>query len=504
MCLGFLAMNLALQFCATPANESANFTNRITFEPTWESLSQHEAAPEWFQDSKLGIYFTWGPYCVPAYKSEWYPRYMFEEGSDVWQFHEQTYGKVTEFGYHDFIPIFKAEHFNPEDWADLFQLTGAKFAGPIAEHHDGFAMWDSEVNPWNAADKGPQKDILGELYKSLRKRDMKTIVTFHHARGGQRNADKPENWKIGYDSHYPYHPDWPTGSTDPELRKLYGNFPTIEEFNQYWLDQVNEVVDNYSPDIIWFDSWMNLVPETYRKEMAAHFFNHALETGQEVVTCHKQDDMPMSLSVLDFEQGGRRETHPMPWMTDVTISNQSWSYVNGQTYKEAALVIRNMIDVWSKNGIVLLNVSPRADGVIPDEQRIVLKQIGEWLNVHGEAVYGTRPFIVHGYGTASANDGKHGGQSATVEYTAEDVRFTVSKDKKTLYFFFLGKPNTGERIKVRSLAKHRYPTNSPIKKITILGSGEEVQWELTTNDFYLTLPNVELNEIATVLKFELE
>lgn len=474
------------------------------FEANWESLSKHEAAPEWFVDSKLGIYFHWGVYSVPAFGNEWYPRRMFEEGDKVMAHHEETYGKVTEFGYHDFVPMFKAEQFDAEDWADLFKQSGAKFAGPVAQHHDGFAMWDSEVNPWNSADKGPNKDILGELFQSLRKRGVKTIATFHHARNGQRNATIEKNWKIGYNSHYPYHPDWPTGSTDPELRKLYGNFESIDEFNQYWLDQVNEVVDNYSPDIIWYDSWLNLIPENYRQEMAKHYFNHGLETGQELVICHKQNDLPMSLSVLDFEQGGRREIHPMPWMTDITISNQSWSYVEGQTYKEAKLVIRNMIDVWSKNGIVLLNVSPRADGVIPDEQRAVLKDIGDWLKIHSEAVYGTRPFIVHGYGTASADEGKHGGQSATVEYSADDVRFTVSKDTKTLYFFFLGKPQTGERIRVRSLASHRYPTNSPIKKITVLGTEEEVEWELTTNDFYLQLPEVDLNEMATVLKFELE
>ena len=90
--------------------------------------------------------------------------------------------------------MFTAEHFDPENWADLFLMTGAKFAGPVAEHHDGFAMWDSEVNPWNAADMGPKRDILGELYASLRKRDIKTIATFHHARNGQRNANTPEHW----------------------------------------------------------------------------------------------------------------------------------------------------------------------------------------------------------------------------------------------------------------------------------------------------------------------
>ncbi|MCG8688780.1 MAG: alpha-L-fucosidase, partial [Desulfobacterales bacterium] len=276
------------------------------FEANWESLSKHNAAPEWFQDAKLGIYFHWGPYCVPAFGSEWYPRNMYREGSSERKFHEANFGKPGEFDYHDFIPMFKASQFDPEDWAELFQMAGARFARPVAQHHDGFAMWDSEVNPWNAGDMGPKRDILGELFKSLEKRNLKTIATFHHARNGQRNADKPENWMVGYDSHYVYHPDLVTSTTDPKLRMLYGNFETIDQFNQYWLDQVNEVVDKYNPDIIWYDSWLDHIPEEYRLKMAAHHFNNGLKNNREVVTCHKQDDMPMNCSVLDFEQGGRR------------------------------------------------------------------------------------------------------------------------------------------------------------------------------------------------------
>ncbi len=485
-------------------NSKINSSPTEKFDASWESLSKHKAAPEWFVDAKLGIYFHWGVYSVPAFGSAWYPRNMYRENNAVRRFHEKNYGKIGEFEYHDFIPMFGAEHFEPEDWAELFQMAGAKFAGPVAQHHDGFAMWDSEVNPWNVADMGPKRDILGELFQSLEKRNMKTIATFHHARNGQRNAKSPENWGEGYNSHYPYHPDLITSTTDPKLRKLYGNFENIDEFNQYWLDQVNEVVNKYNPDIIWYDSWLNLIPESYRMEMAANHFNNGLKNNKEVVTCHKQDDMPMDCSVLDFEQGGRREVHPLPWMTDITLGQSRWMYVEGHEYKEAALVVRNMIDVWSKNGIVLLNVSPRADGVINDKQRAILSEIGEWLKSYGEAVYETRPFTIHGYGDASAHAGNHGGQSAKVEYTENDVRFTLSKDKKTLYTFFLGKPEPGKRVEMRSLCRHRYAPPTPIKKVTLLGTDINVKWEDTPETCYLTFPDVEMNDLATVFKFELE
>ena len=137
-------------------------------EMSWEALSQHEV-PDWFQDAKFGIYAHLGVYCVPAHESEWYPRYMYTEGHPVQKFHEEKYGPVSEFGYQDFIPMFKLEKFNAKEWADLYKRSGAKFAGPVAEHHDGFSMWDSKVNRWNAKDMGPKRDVLGELFKETYK-----------------------------------------------------------------------------------------------------------------------------------------------------------------------------------------------------------------------------------------------------------------------------------------------------------------------------------------------
>ncbi len=475
------------------------------YEPTFESLSKHGAAPEWFADAKLGIYFHWGPYSVPAYGSAWYPHNMYKDNSAVRKYHEKNYGSIYEFGYEDFIPMFKAEKFDPDDWAKLFKMAGAKFAGPVAQHHDGFAMWNSEINPWNASDMGPKRDILGDIFTSLKKERLKTIATFHHARNGQRNADKPELWKNAYNSHYVYHPDLPTATTDEKLRKLFGNFETIEEFNQYWLDQVNEVVDKYSPDILWYDSWLNLIPEDKILQMAAHHFNNGLKNDKEVMLAHKQEDLPQEFSVLDYEQGGRKDAWPTPWMTDVTLGKNRWMYVKGHPYKTADLVVRNMIDVWSKNGVVLLNVSPRADGVINQEQRNILKEIGDWMQIHGEAVYGTRPHNIFGFGNAQTGKGHNAGQSSTVKYTADDVRFTVAKDKKAMYIFFLGKPEIGKRIQMKSIGGyHRNIPPGKIKKIIHLGSNTETKFKHSTSTFYLTIPDTKLNNIANVFKLELD
>ncbi|VGO18175.1 alpha-L-fucosidase [Pontiella sulfatireligans] len=468
----------------------------------WESLSAHKAAPEWFSDAKLGIYFTWGVHTVPAFHNEWYPWHMYRsDGHEVEKHHRETYGDPKDFNYHDFVPMFTSEHFDAADWAKLFREAGAKFAGPCAQHHDGFALWKSKVNPWNAYDKGPKQDLTGKLEKAIKGEGMKFITTFHHARNGQRYADTPEKWG-GYNSHFTYHPDYATSSTDPVLSKLYGNMPE-EEFNQYWFDQLKEVVDQYSPDIMWFDSWMNIIPESVRQEYVAYYLNEAARKNQDVVLAYKQNDLPKSVGILDIEQGGKKDLSESIWLTDVTLSKKSWCYVEGQEYKPAALVVRNMIDVWSKNGIVLLNVSPRADGVIPQAQRDVLRDIGVWMKKHAEAVYETRPFDFNGFGQAKAEDGHFGGQSSTVEYTEHDGRFLQSKDGKYLYLFMLGKPKAGSEIEIRGLAQHDFYPEQDVRRITVMGTDMEAEWYFGLRNFFLTVPDAQMDEIATVFRFEL-
>jgi len=490
-----LAAATLVQLACGPVQEAPK-----VYAENWDSLATHNKEPEWFKDAKLGIYFHWGPYSVPAFNTEWYPRWMYFPnregwGGGVYEHHVEHYGDPSDFNYHDFVPMFKAEYFDPAEWADLFQRAGARFAGPVAQHHDGFAMWASEVNPWNAGDKGPQRDILGELYTELEKRDMHTIATFHHARNIQRNAMDTANWRGG-NSHYPYDPRYATSSMDPELRYLYGNVPA-EEQNDYWLNQVTEVVDKYGPDMIWFDSWLDEIPDEYRRKMVAHQFNAGSKNGKETIVLYKQEDIPRTVGVLDIEQGGMTGMSPDYWMTDITLSWGSWSYVKGQTYKEADLVLRNMIDVWSKKGIVLLNVSPRADGIIPEEQRKVLRGIGAWLDTYGEAVYGTRTHRVYGYGSAEIEEGHFGGQSATQEYTASDIRFTRSKDGRFLYVFLLGVPEQGNVLSI----KHVLDGDQVIQELSLLDSDAPVDWHVEGQELKLQVPDeAELNEIANVFR----
>lgn len=498
----------ALFFSCTTKPETATAPPEKKFDETWESLATVNREPEWFKDAKLGIYFHWGVYSVPAFDSEWYPRWMYapgrkDWGGEVYEYHKKTYGPVSEFNYHDFIPMFTGEHFDAREWAELFKKSGAQFAGPVAQHHDGFAMWDSKLNPWNAKAMGPKKDILGELFAELKKNDMKTIATFHHERLIQRYAKDTAKWAQntpdpGDDSHFPYHPDYITSTTDPKLRLLYGNIPEAE-FYDYWLNQINEVVDNYAPDIIWFDSWLDKIPENYRQKMVAHQFNTAVSRGQEPIVAYKQEDLPANVGILDIEQGGKIDISEDYWLTDITLSHGSWCYINGQTYKEPSMVIRNMIDVWSKRGIVLLNISPKADGTIVEGQRNVLAAIGQWISKHKEAVYETRPFTIYGYGEAAFKQGHFGGQAATMDYNEKDIRFTTSKDKKRLYVYSLGQPAPNSSLEIRT------EINEKIKGVSVVGSNAEVKWSMTGPRLTIQTPDASaMDQIATVFRIEFE
>ncbi len=491
--LAALAATVSLSSCAVKQPKPA-------FEANWESLSTHEHEPEWFKDAKLGIYYHWGPYTVPACFSEWYPRHMYLKdvksefwGKDVYEYHRKTYG--DDFEYHDFIPMLTAEKFDAKDWAKLFKDAGARFAGPVAEHHDGFAMWDSDVNPWNAMDMGPKRDVTGEVLAELKKEGLRTITTFHHARTGQRYATDTLNWG-GVNSHYPYDPEMVTSTTDPKLKYLYGNLGSDKEINDYWLAQVNEVVDKYSPDIIWFDSWLDVIPENYRQEMVAHQFNAGAARNDVSLVVRKQDDIPANLSIIDVEQGGMIDMPDTYWMTDITLSFGAWCYTNGQVYKPLDLLLRNMIDVWSKRGIVLLNISPDAHGVICDAQREVLLSLGSWLKKYGEAIYTSRVYSIYGYGDAAHEEGEFGGQSATMQYSASDVRFTTSKDGKKLYAITLGMPTPESELTLR----HITPT---AKKVSVLGSDAKIEWKQDGENITLTTPAAsEMDVNATVFVIE--
>ncbi len=484
----------------------AQNANNKKYEPTWESLAEHTEAPNWFRDVKFGIYFHWGVYSVPAFNNEWYPRHMYapdlaETGEETWGqevfgFHTENYGSPLEFGYPDFIPMFTAENFDAQEWASLFKEAGAQFAGPVAEHHDGFSMWDSEITPWNAADMGPKRDITGELAEAIRGHGMKFITSFHHARN---NLWKPEGEE--WTGHYSFVKDnFPSLLDDPERAILYGYLPR-EEFLEMWNAKLKEVVDNYQPDIMWFDSWLHEIPDSVQTDYLAYYFNKAREWDKDVVVTRKQDDLPLSVSVLDFEKGRAEGIEERPFLTDDTISMGSWCYTEGLGIKSTSIVLHSLIDIVSKNGQLLLNISPMADGTIPDNQREVLLAIGDWLEINGEAIYGSRPWNVYGEGPTELQEGQFGGVTDADGFTSKDVRYTRRGD--ILYAIILGWPGANHKFQFNELNSENLEEKT-ISEISVLGSSERIDWSQDNESVTVTMPTETPDEKAIVFKIRTE
>lgn len=499
--LKILVIMAMLVACTGPKSPESN--EKPAYTADWESLAQHPASPEWFQDAKLGIYFHWGVYSVPAYGSEWYPRHMHEEGHPIYRHHLETYGHPSEFGYHDFVPMFKAEHFDAAEWADLFQKAGARFAGPVAEHHDGFAMWDSEATPWNVADMGPKKDITGLLATELRKRDIKLITTFHHAKQLQRHdsilTDDHQPYQF---SHYPYKKDMPTSSDDPKLKLLYGNMPEDVWLEEIWYAKLKEVIDQYQPDIIWFDYVLDLIPEEYRQKFSAYYLNQAQKWGKEVVIVRKQEDLPINYTVDDLEKSRKNRIGKVPWMTDETISKGSWCYTEDLKIKNSADVLHVLIDIVSKNGILLLNISPKADGTIPDNQKQVLLDMGAWLDAYGEAIYSTRPWYTFGEGPTKEPEGhfKNHQEFLKIKYSSKDVRYTSKGD--VIYAILMGWPGGSEKVVFNAFAAGNIPEGLEISSVSLLGSSSTLEWEVEDQGLSLITPEKSPNQMAVVFKIE--
>ena len=480
----------------------------------WKSLSMNNEVPEWFKNAKFGIYFHWGVYSVPEFQTEWYPRYLYFPWSEVHRYHKETYGPISKFGYHDLIPLFKAEKFNAKEWVTLFKKAGARFAGLVAEHHDGFAMWNSKCTPWNSVEMGPKRDIVGEIEKEVKQQGMKFITTFHHARNFQRYSDpkvlKTELTKEYsaerrrfYRSHFPYYPGTHPASNDPKLQYLYGNMPTEKWHKEIWLGKLKEVIDQYDPDIIWFDSWLDEIPENYRYQFCKYYLHRAKERGKETVIVRKEEDLPLSVSVENLENSRKSDLHPLTWETDETISYGSWSYTTDLKKKTSKVLKDELFDNVSKNGVLLLNISPRASGEIPADQQNVLLEIGTWLKQNGEAIYDTRTWYTYGEGPTKEPEGNINNRKLfdALQYTSEDYRFT--KKGNTIYILSMGKPIVGSTILVNAFAVTKMSNGKKVKRVSMLGSNKKVDWAMETIGLKLSVPEVP-NEISVVYKVEME
>ncbi len=471
VCLAAIVINIAI--CNSVIAQKP-------YQANWASLKNYKI-PDWFRDAKFGIFIHWGLYSVPAFDNEWYPRNMYQKDSKEYKHHIETYGQQNKFGYKDFIPMFKAEKFDAEKWVDLFKKAGAKYIVPVAEHHDGFAMYNTALSKWNAVKMGPKRDVIGELEAAVRKAGLMFGVSSHRIEhwwffGGGRTFDSDVN-----DSAYAdfYGPAQNINGTDADVKRS----PMSAEFMNDWLLRDVELVDKYHPDLVWFDWWIaQKEMEPYRKSFAAFYYNKATEWNKEVVINYKHDAYPDSAAVLDLERGKLAGIRVLAWQTDDAIGNNSWGYTKDNNFKSAQYVITNLIDIVSKNGNLLLNIGPRSDGTITEEETNVLLGTGKWLSVNGEAIYGTRPWKLYGEGTTESASGEFKMQKP---YTSKDIRFTTKGD--TLYAITLALPAAKESIQISSLSTKS--NNGIIAGVELIGSNKKLSWSQKKDALIIKAPD---------------
>lgn len=494
-----------------PAFSTAQATG--PYEPTWSSTDAHNASPEWFRDAKFGVYWHWGAFTTPQFASEWYGRYVYEPDSDARKEHTRRYGPPEVWGYDHFVtgandlngsfvqfhPVLSSQGgaWDPEDWIAAVNASGARFAGPVAEHHDGYSMWDSKVNEWNSVAYGPGVDLV-KLWEGLvRETGMKFMIAMHQA--------------FNTNGFYQYAPQ----QTNSSLQKFYGQLGK-EKSDQLWLDKQLEVLDHVQPDMIWNDfsldspGWCQDAPgfacsigEEQRLAFLAQYFNRGVEWNKDVLTTYKHFDSGLrnTSAVSDFERGGPADIVRPYWLTDDAISASSWSYTVGIKYYNSTQMIHSMLDRISKNGNMLLNISPTAAGVLPDEQKKVLSDIGAYLGRYGESVYDTRAWDIYGEGPNTA-----GGDSFTAPLTgnSSDVRFTRNKAKDILYATILGWPKSNS-VSIKTLRSSAQVDLSELASIELLGDAsgqyrDVAEWTQDDSALVVQLPSKPSESQAYVLK----
>jgi len=477
------------------------------FEANWESIKKNYKDPKWFNDDKFGIFIHWGAYSVPAFGSEWYPRQMYMDTATfsaqlklekkgpnpTYTHHKETWGNQKNFGYKDFIPLFKAEKFNAKEWIDLFKKSGAKYVVPVADHHDGFAMYKSNTTKWNSFEMGPKKDVLGELFEEGRKQGLKMGASSHFA----------FNWSF-------YNKKDHFDTVDPEYADLYSSKgkdlkePVSEKFKQRWWDRTIDLVDNYQPDILYFDFYVDIEDfADLRPKLAAYYYNKGVEWNKEVLINDKNfghEAFPEGTVIYDLERGKLPGIRKLPWQTDTSIGKNSWSHVTNWDSKTTNQLIDDLVDIVSKNGNLLLNVGPKADGTIPDDQEKILLQIGDWLAVNGEAIYNTRYWKTFGEGPTEVEKGHHS-EGKNKDFTGEDIRFTQRDGK--LYAIMLAWPANGE-ISIKSLGSaSEYAEGINVKGVRLLGSDTEVLYEQSEKALSVKNLGKKSGEFAHVLELTL-
>lgn len=457
---------------------------RGPYQPDWVSLSDYEV-PKWLRDGKFGIFIHWGLFSVPAFQNEWYSRNMYMKDSPEWEHHRKTYGEHTEFGYKDFIPMFTAPKFEPKKWVELFKKAGAKYVVPVAEHHDGFQMYDSEISEWNVKQMAMKRDVLGELKKEIEKAGLVFCESNHRVEhafffgpGREFESDIKDPMSLG-DFYYP-------AIDEPDIQSLYIPVPP-QDFLEDWLARNVELVEKYRPNMVYFDWWVQHESvKEYLKKFAAYYYNRGQEWGMDVAISYKHDAMMLGTGIVDMERGHFSEAKPFFWQSDTSTAFNSWCYTEQNRFKSARDILQDLVDIVSKNGCLLLNVGPKSDGTISEEETAILEEIGEWISVNGEAVYGTHPYRVQAEGDTEVVEGMFSEENRK-DFGSGDIRFTCKAD----CIYIIPMQQHKEDVFVKSMGEESKDFRGIITELTVLGYEEKPEFTREKDQLVIHAPFVD-------------
>jgi len=512
------------------------------FQAKADSFVKHYKCPDWFRDAKFGIYSHWGLCTVPGFDGH-YARFMYTQQEpqayrddkkfkrrpmsgykpgreSVYEYHVKNFGHPSKFGYKDFIPLWTAEKFDAMALMALFKEAGARYFGAMAVHHDNFDNYNSTYHEWNSVNMGPKKDIVGLWKRACQAYGLRFAVTSHLSNHGHEHVFyQGESDSTGPLKGVPY------DTMDPANEGLYGHRTADRlklinpRFAQHWYLRTKDLIDQYNPDLIYLDG--GIPNGVYGLNLAAHFYNHNMQMndGQLEGVFTIKRTSPKGFT-LDMELAGLDRIRKDPWQTDTTI-NPGWFYMGGQMSKgelksatddagmggesseqaetlrlDAGKVVDNLIDIVSKNGNMMLNVGLRADGSLPDSFRGVLIEIGQWLKINGEGIYGSRPFVIHGEGPFEMPTTGHSFNDNQYDFSGEDIRFTTKGN--TLYAYLMAYPKN-RQVRIKSLSP-KHMARQTVRSVTLLGSNETLAFRQTNEGLIVSLPRTPPSKYAQGLR----
>jgi alpha-L-fucosidase len=467
------------------------------FTASWTSLADYQV-PDWFRDAKFGIFMHWGLPSVPdetrPFGTGHYARGLYYQDGigavahckDINAWHVRRYGHPSQFGYKDFIPMWKAERFDADALVAFYKRIGARYVVPVAVHHDNFDIYDSTHHRWDVAQVGPRRDILGEWKAAVMKHGLRLGASSHLDRApsfleASRTADTS-----GPLAGVPY------DGADPRYADFYLKDVSSEEFQYNWYQRTLELVERYEIDLLYFDGalpfgeyGLSIAAELYNRSVARHGRNEA-------VLNLKRGPDPRAY-VHDIERGQSDRLQPLAWQTDTTLIS-GWFYHKAELEMTTPVVIANLADIVSKNGNLLLNVGLKPDGTLPDNQRECLEGVGRWLELNGEAIYGTRPWVVFGEGPTEVKAGHF--NEPRSPFCAQDVRYTTRGD--VIYAILLGWPGDGAEVRLASVTAERL--EHVIERVELVASGQRLDFRFASDGLHVRFPERAAGEHAFVLR----